>query len=100
MTAPRTRRERSHSAESSPKCAATLSLAASTSTESAGTAPSIPRNWRSVASRSRGPLFLARPRAVKAYPAARMSGRSGWMAAGNVWRWRPISSITSVIAAV
>src|SRR2546423_4512964 len=29
-----------------------------------------------------------------------MSGRSGWMAAGRVWRSRPISSSTSVMAAV
>ena len=54
ITAPRTLRARNHAAESSPKCAASLSLAASTSTESAGTAPSMVRNRRSVASRSRG----------------------------------------------
>src|SRR2546423_59346 len=43
ITAPRIRRERNHAAESSPKWAAALSPEASTRTESAGTAPSIPR---------------------------------------------------------
>src|SRR5436305_8988124 len=44
ITAPRTFRPRNHSADNSPKCAASWSLAASTSTESAGTAPSMARS--------------------------------------------------------
>jgi hypothetical protein len=48
ITAPRTLRARNHAALSSPKCAATLSCAASTSTDSAGTAPSMPRKRRKV----------------------------------------------------
>src|SRR5437867_3269733 len=54
ITAPRTLRARNHAALSSPKCAAALSCAASTSTDSVGTAPSIARKRRRVWSRSRG----------------------------------------------
>ena len=60
-TTPRTPRARSDSADSSPKWAATSSLAWITSTESRGTSPIMPRNFRITS--SRGPCFRGRPRA-------------------------------------
>jgi hypothetical protein len=70
-------------ADSSPKWAATSSLAWMTSTASRGTAPSSFRNARIGPSVSVFRLCL--PLAGNATPARRVSGARGTMSWGSVW---------------